>query len=281
MNDLQKKELEILKVFIDICEKLDLTYYLVCGSALGAVKYQGFIPWDDDVDVALPREDYEVFLEKAPAMVPEYLFLQNYRTDPAFPKIFSKLRDSRTTYIETDYQGLDMNHGVFIDVFALDGYPCNSSDVSLFEKRKKNYLRLTSCSLLPSGSVKSRVLRRVLRLFGFHRQTARHLAAYEAMIRACGQSDVYCNYGNFRGAMEKTPKEIYGEGIDAIFEGLHVRVPSQYDTYLREKYGDYTLDPPMEEQVGHHYYAVMDLSLPYKSYMRDPKTRYNLHMQFI
>ena len=62
MNQLQQKELEILKVFIDVCKQLDLKYYLVCGSALGAVKYQGFIPWDDDVDVGLFREDYEIFI---------------------------------------------------------------------------------------------------------------------------------------------------------------------------------------------------------------------------
>ena len=266
MNDLQKKELEILTVFIDICEKLDLTYYLVCGSALGAIKYQGFIPWDDDVDVAMPRDDYEKFLTESPHLLPEHLFLQNYRTDPAFPKVFSKIRDSRTTYIETDYRKLNMHHGVFIDVFALDGYPTELDDMVIFEKKMKNYLRLTSCSLLSSGSIKSRVLRALLRLLGFHKRTAKYLAAYENMICAYKYSDVYCNYGNFRGVVEKTPKKLYGEGVEAFFEGVRVRVPSEYDTYLRKKYGDYTLDPPIEEQVGHHYYAIMDLSTPYKKY---------------
>lgn len=267
MNDLQKREFEILKVFVDICEKLDLTYYLVCGSALGAVKYQGFIPWDDDVDVALPREDYETFLCKAPASLPAHLFLQNYRTDPAFPKVFSKLRDSGTTYIETDYQNLDIHHGVFIDVFALDGYP--AEEIASFERKKRKYLRLTSCSLKPSGSVKSKVLRLGLRLLGYHKRTAKYLSEYEAMIRSHSNAEVYCNYGNFRGVMEKTPKEIYGQGTKASFEGLSVRVPSQYDTYLRVKYGDYTKDPPKSQQVGHHYYAAMDLSVPYYEYMRE------------
>ena len=74
MNELQKKELEILKIFIEICEKLDIRYYLVCGSALGAVKYNGFIPWDDDIDVGLFREDYEIFCEKASSMLPAGIF---------------------------------------------------------------------------------------------------------------------------------------------------------------------------------------------------------------
>ena len=269
MNELQKKEFEILQEFVAVCDKLNLKYYLVCGSALGAVKYQGFIPWDDDVDVAMPREDYEKFLAQAGKLLPEYLFLQNYRTDPAFPKTFTKLRDSRTTYIETDYVDLPMHHGVFIDVFPLDGYPVGDEAIADFEKRKKKYLRLTSCSLRPMGSVKSKVLRMGLRLLGYHKKTARYLAEYEAMIRDCGVGDVLCNYGNFRGVMEKTPREIYGEGVSAQFEGMTVRVPAEFDTYLRTKYGDYTLDPPVDQQVGHHYYAAMDLTVPYQEYIKN------------
>ncbi len=275
MTDLQKKEWDILTCFVRVCEELGLTYYLVCGSALGAIKYQGFIPWDDDVDVALPREDYEIFLAEAPKRLPAHLFVQNYRTDPAFPKVFTKIRDSRTTYIETDYEGLDMHHGVFIDVFALDGYPTDPADIAAFEKKKKRYLRLTSCSLRANGSRKSNILRGVLRLFGCHRRTASYLAEYEAMLRAYGHAEVYCNYGNFRGVPEKTPKEVYGTGAEAVFEGLRVRVPTQYDVYLRDKYGDYTKDPPAEEQTGHHYYAAMELSVAYDEYIKQQKTRLN------
>lgn len=269
MNQLQQKEFEILREFVAVCDKLGLTYYLVCGSALGAVKYGGFIPWDDDVDVAMPRADYEKFLAQAPGLLPAHLFIQNYRTDPAFPKTFTKLRDSRTTYIETDYADLPMHHGVFIDVFPLDGYPVGDAAVAEFEKRKKKYLRLTSCSLRPMGSVKSRVLRMGLRLLGYHKKTAKYLAEYEAMIRDCGVGDVLCNYGNFRGVMEKTPKEIYGAGTEAQFEGLTVRVPADFDTYLTQKYGDWRADLPENEKKGHHYYTAMDLTVPYQEYIKN------------
>ena len=73
MTEIQKKSFELLCQFVEICEKLDLEYFLVCGSALGAVKYGGFIPWDDDVDVAMHREDYERFLEQAPKLLPEHM----------------------------------------------------------------------------------------------------------------------------------------------------------------------------------------------------------------
>ena len=79
MTELQKTELKILKTVIDICDRLGIGYFLVCGSALGAAKYQGFIPWDDDVDLGMYREDYEKFCEIAPALLPSYYFLQNYR----------------------------------------------------------------------------------------------------------------------------------------------------------------------------------------------------------
>lgn len=88
MTELQEIEFGLLQQFLSICEQLNLTYYLVCGSALGAVKYGGFIPWDDDIDVALPRKDYEIFCRKAPQILPEWCFLQNlsFRTPILSPR---------------------------------------------------------------------------------------------------------------------------------------------------------------------------------------------------
>lgn len=85
MTPLQEKELALLKEFIAICDRLQLRYYLVCGSALGAVKYQGFIPWDDDVDVALPRKEYEIFLAEAPSMLPPQFFCRIIAATRRFP----------------------------------------------------------------------------------------------------------------------------------------------------------------------------------------------------
>ncbi len=93
------------------------------------------------------------------------------------------------------------------------------------------------------------------------------------MIRAYGDAEVYCNYGNFRGVMEKTPKEIYGDGAQATFEGLPVRVPARYDDYLTQKYGDWRAELPKEQQVGHHYYAVCDLDTPYTEYITRPNAK--------
>lgn len=273
MNDLQKKEFELLKYFIEVCRKLNLTYYLVCGSALGAVKYSGFIPWDDDVDVALPRRDYEIFCEKAQEMLPEWIFVQNYKTDPRFPKMFTKLRNSNTTYIEKDYRKLNINHGVFIDVFSLDGYPQDEYIVKKFERKKLKYLRQTSCVLDSQRSTKAQILCKVNRLLGYHRRTVKILSKYEAIILKYTTDDgkVYCNYGNFRGRMQILPKEIYGDGMEMTFEGIKVRVPQKYDEYLRGYYGNYEKDPPVEEQKGYHYYDIIDLRRSYIEYIKSNK----------
>lgn len=269
MNDLQKVELELLRQFVEICEKLELNYYLVCGSALGAVKYQGFIPWDDDVDVALPRGDYERFLREAPALLPEHVFLQNYRTDPGFPQIFSKLRHCGTTYIEKSVAKLPINHGICIDIFPLDGRPEGAAAQRLLELRKKLFLwQLMTAVDLPRGP-KSMAHYTVFRLMGCHRRIPEIAARYERMISAypAEGAKVWCNHGNWQGVLDYAPAEQFGEGARAVFEGLQVRIPVQYDAYLRQKYGDYRRDLPEDQKVGHHYYEICDTEKPYTDYI--------------
>jgi lipopolysaccharide cholinephosphotransferase len=116
-------ELAMLGEFIRICQKYSLRYYLIGGSALGAVRHSGFIPWDDDIDIGMPRVDYEKFLSVAQAELDADLFLQTHKTDPAYPFSFAKIRNSKTTFIQSDSSHLQMNHGVYIDIFPLDGYP--------------------------------------------------------------------------------------------------------------------------------------------------------------
>jgi len=268
MTPLQQKELQLLAHFVRICEALKLRYYLVCGTALGAVKYRGFIPWDDDVDVAMPREDYETFLREAPALLPEGIFLQNYRTDPAFPQIFSKLRDSGTTYLEKSSAHLPIHHGMYIDIFPLDGYPAQKHRQLWLEVRKKLYLQLLGTAFAEPEPLKSRIIFRIKRFFGLQRYSAVFARGYENMIRSfpAAGSSLWCNHGNWQGRLEYAPRAQYGRGTGAVFEGLPVRIPEQYDAYLRQKYGDYHQDPPKEEQVGHHYHTVCDPDRPYTFY---------------
>ena len=268
MNLLQEKEFELLADFVEVCAKLDLSYYLVCGSALGAVKYQGFIPWDDDIDVALPRADYERFQRSAQDYLRKGHFLQNFRTDPAYPNVFSKLRDSNTTYIEKSVRSIDMNHGVYIDVFPLDGYPKGFSDQLLFEVRKWLYRRELISTFTHEGVLKNCVYG-AIRLFGAGKRTREILESYEELISSCDleSSELWCNHGSWQGRLEYASREQYSDGIAAKFEGLNVRIPRRYDEYLTQKYGNWREDPPKSEQVGHHWYEVCDVEHSYKEYL--------------
>ncbi len=274
VNELQQAEFNILKEFVQICAKLELTYYMVCGSALGAVKYQGFIPWDDDIDVALPRKDYERFLEAAPSLLPEWCFVQNYRTDKHFHLYGTKLRDSRTTYIEAPCRKMDIHQGVFIDVFPLDEQYADPGMKKVYQKLRKktddiriirlDYRRFTSREVFNPRN-RYYIL---YKLFGLYSDTAKYIGEFDRFASQGNQNGngIWCNHANSSSPTEFAPKEQYGKGIDAVFEGLTVRVPEKFDEYLTQKYDDWRADLPKEQQVGHHYYEICDLYKPYTYY---------------
>lgn len=269
MNEIQKKAFELLELFVGICEKWNIDYYLVCGSALGAVKYQGFIPWDDDIDVAMLRKDYVRFLEIAPKELPDWCFLQNYTTDYAYPRIGTKLRNSNTTFMEIGVEHLPIHHGIYIDIFPLDGHPEYVLEKISFEIKKKLYLWQCFCGLSGHESMRVSVRNKVFRMLGYHKRTQRTLKKLESLYTSYvpEKSDLWCNYGNSTDRKEYAPRWHYGAGTWAAFEGLRVRIPEQYDAYLTQKYGNWREDPPKEKQISNHHYKFCDVSIPYTEYV--------------
>ena len=270
MNRLQQIEFEMLKEFVRICEELNLRYYLVCGSALGAAKYGGFIPWDDDIDVGMPRKDYNIFCEKAQALLPPHLFLQNSSTDKSYPLFFSKIRHNGTTYIEKSYSKTNMNHGIYIDVFPLDGYPADAKLQQKLEKEKLRYNLTRLCCLNIKRTWKTALLVAFQKLLCVHKHPERFVKRLESVISGYSTegSDVWCNHGNWQGKLEYAPKEQYGKGAMVSFEGLTVRIPEKYDEYLTQKYGDWRADLPEDQKVGHHHYEICDVDNPYTIYVK-------------
>lgn len=269
MNDLQAKQIDLLKKFIDICKKNNLTWFCVCGTALGAEKYGGFIPWDDDIDVALPREDYEVFLKIAQAELPDYIFIQNYRTDKSFPHVFTKMRNSNTTLIEEGMAHLDMNHGIYIDIFPLDGYPKTAKGRERLRKKKK-FLNWQIYSALKNNcNLRMKLRNSFFRFLGYHKRTSHSLKKLDGVISQykIDESDIWCNHGNWQGELEYAHKAQYGKGKVVFFEGVEVIVPEQIDAYLTQKYGDWRSDPPLEKQKSHHYIKILDTTKSYKEYL--------------
>ena len=117
---IQSREMELFRAFISVCEKLELPYFLNAGTMLGAVRHNGFIPWDDDIDVAMLRSDYEIFLSRAQELLPENMFLQTIDTDPEYLHNFAKIRHNETTFIESSVKSRHIHHGLYLDIFPLD-----------------------------------------------------------------------------------------------------------------------------------------------------------------
>lgn len=267
MNDVQKVVFNLFKNFVTVCEKLNLKYYLVNGSALGAVKYCGFIPWDDDLDVAMPRKDYEIFLEKAQDYFPENIFLQNYRTDKKFPQIYSKLRNSETAFIESGVSRLEMNHGIYMDIFPLDS-ASESFISSKYNSLKIKFLFwLAFCALQDNRSVKIKIRNLILRFFGFHKITDKSLKTLDSLISNDSLDTFYlCNYAD-RQHKGNIPREWYGNGTEVVFEGITARIPEKFDEYFTYKYGDWRKDLPLSEQKSHHISIICDSEKSYRNYL--------------
>lgn len=269
MTELQNIEFEMLKEVLRITDLLGIKCFLICGTALGAVKYKGFIPWDDDIDVGMFREDYERFCKEAPQYLREPYFLQTYKSDPAYPLIFAKLRNSQTTYIESSIHSLNINHGVYIDIFPLDLYPAKKSSQRLFEIKKWYYTHLLATVYDTKRTLPGEVIRRFNLLLGVDKRIPGIIKKYEKALSAFNGTDskTVCNHGNWQGKLEYADKSQYGSGASAAFEGLTATVPEKYDEYLTQKYGDWRGEPPEQEKQGHHYYTIMDLHRPYTDYI--------------
>ena len=264
---IKKIEADMLKAFVAICEENQLQYYLVGGTLLGAVRHQGFIPWDDDIDVGMPRADYDKFLQIAPKFLPSYYFLQTFESDPGYPLAFAKLRDSRTTFIETSMKDLRINHGVFLDVFPLDYYP----EKKMQEKKFKLIHKLCSQRIWASfdkGSQKT-ILQKIIRVISFclYPTSSAALKRRERLFCEVKKSAFLKNHSGAWGQREIMPIKWFGAGEPVVFEGLTVNAPECYAEYLTRMYGNYMQFPPPEKRVAHHYVKVVDLEKPYTFYV--------------
>ena len=263
--ELQRTEKEIFEAFIEVCEKLNIKYYLLAGTLLGAVRHQGFIPWDDDIDVGIMREDYELFLKEAGKLLPEHLFLQTYKTDEEYPRVFAKIRNSNSTFIETAVKDNKMNHGLYIDVFPLDRCDPQKRYSFGFRTKEKIY-SMRSSSLMKNYKLDLR--RRLIRVLCMLvcPSANKALRKMEALYTSMPDGGCVVNFSGIYGEREVMPLDWYGEGAMLSFEGLTVTAPKEYEKWLTQVYGDYMSLPPVEKRVTHHFTEKIDVNTPYEVY---------------
>lgn len=262
LRDLQLCELEIVRAVVKICEKHDLQLYLIGGTFLGAVRHQGFIPWDDDVDLGFSRSDYETFLRVAPQELPEGYQLRYFMTDPTMPWYPAQVVDPSFEIRDTAAQ-VEKTRSAWIDLFPLDGMPKGKVKF-FFHKYRLLYLRMmlkfSQFSEVVAVNLKHRPLHeRILIAVGKHLHLESRLDTHKRMllIDRCLKKYPYETAKqviNFMGAYkfrELFPKSIYDETAEYPFEGMSLPAPKDYDRVLTQMYGDYMTPPPVEEQNKH------------------------------
>lgn len=269
LKKLKETELQMLIEFIRICKAHDLRYFLLGGTALGAVRHKGFIPWDDDIDVALPRDDYMQFLNYAEKELPSNLFLQHAGTDPRYAANYAKIRNSDTTFIETPVKDMKIHHGVYIDIFPLDGTSDHLSirNIQFSLLRWLNIL-ISDVYYLPdqADSWKRKLCHVICRILPMDYKMLRDWREKIMCRYPYAQAETVANFCGAWGKKEIMPKAIFGSGSIGSFEGLEVMLAENWDQYLSKLYGDYMTPPPEEKRVGHHYYTVLDLEKSYTDY---------------
>ena len=256
LRAIQLRELDILRDFHRVCQALGLTYYLTAGTLLGAVRHQGFIPWDDDIDVAMPRADYERFIREGQALLDAGLFVQSWRTEPNFPYEFAKIRQRGTRTDEPILRAIAMDQGIFIDIFPLDPCPDRDGPAGLFFK----LVELLNCCVLarvsrefvcgytkPGAKLLWRLLRHLPNRWLFAlRDGVRKAAGWRASGRRL------CTVSGHHGY----PRETYdaawfGTRTTLPFEGDRFPAPGGWHELLQHMYGDYLTPPPESDRQGH------------------------------
>lgn len=261
----QHKCLEIMDVFDALCRKQDLRYYLACGTMLGAVRHKGFIPWDDDVDVYMPRPDYEVLAKNYKQWLPGHLNLVNCDTDITFPHYFAKLEDINTSMIERIYLG--HYGGIWIDIFPIDGAAPNKVAQWIHNMRFKVLRKLLYYRYRDpwkhGKTLGGYIILLVHNLFTkeyLHRRLQNLIKQYDF-----NKSEVLMPHND---GMKTFTKTVLGERTEYDFEGRKYWGVKDYDAYLTKIYGDYMTPPPIEEQVVHHNLVFCDLNMPYSEYVQ-------------
>lgn len=271
MNELQEKLVSMLDWFHNFCCDKEVGYFVLGGTAIGAVRHRGFIPWDDDIDVGLFREDYDRLISMSEEINKSGRYrIEHYhnRLDHIYP--YAKLYDLNTTLVEnTKYK---QKKGIYIDIFPLDNIEGNSFKESERRFKKINMKVMFLCTRVCA-------LRKGRNLFKnasilISRLIPDVILPLNKLIKRLDKNfvtwaDDDCTYvANFAGnwhEKEIMKKEWYGTPKLYDFENIKVYGPENIDAYLKRQYGNYMKLPPKEKQITHHDYIYINLNEGYES----------------
>ena len=246
-EEVKTMNLDILSEVADFCEKNGLRYYLYYGTLIGAIRHNGYIPWDDDVRIIMPRPDYERFLKIFNEWGSKYVVLED-RITPGYHTPFAKVHNPKTV-IKSEFSN-EMSFGVFIDIFPFDGV---KDDSQINKARVLKKLLSAKCFKWWKG----RTLASNMGIYFF--KALLFAVPVRLLLKKIRENAMLCAYDDSEYVdyvIEGTPTRVFRKYIEGgatyhVFEGRKYRIPCGYDACLKSNYGDYMKLPPKEEQVGH------------------------------
>lgn len=276
----------ILKYFISFCEQHNLIYCCATGTMLGAVRHHGIIPWDDDIDVFMPRKDYEQLLTIASNMEGDGFKVISAKNSPSFAT-FAKIYCRDTTLWEIE--SIPFVYGVYIDIFPLDETSISKAEFinkyryfrNLFRKYQLSQMRCSLKRIIAHIKEKDKKMA-IKELFSIMFPTwladyyRKKIIRFEA-DRSLERGDHLVSYYGDYWDREYFDKQWFESYIDMPFSDFTVKVPSGYHEYLTNVYGDYMQFPPVDKRVSHHYhyYLNMDKSMTLNEVRKELKTSNN------
>ena len=255
LQEIQQRELQIFKVFVEICEKYGIRYYLAGGTLLGAARHKGFIPWDDDIDVNMPREDYDKLLTHADEIGAsgDYKLAAYELGNLNYP--FAKIYDLHTS-IRKLYDEDETEKNLWIDIFPMDGLPDDDKEVRRLFKRTLAARKILRVKQARSGEGKTafrRTFKPLVKALVKPIDDAKLLAYIDRTCRTYKVDD--CPYmggiANGDGPQERVPRKLYLKSVPMPFEDMQVSAPGCWEYYLKSLYGDFMQLPPEEKRVTH------------------------------
>ena len=259
LKDLHKKEIELLQAVHDACEAMNVKYVIMHGTLLGAVRHHGFIPWDDDIDICMTRENYDTFLREGSQYLPSNLMIQHVIFEENCPNYYAKVRDVNTTFLHKEHINLDINQGIFIDVFPIDKIKNGKIRIATEFYKRKWFDLIVNCYnpdyVASIQRTRSKLIGEVLHWFirksVFRiRDWRKYILKEDARRRFLHKIGDDCTFISiYRNVTDKF--SLFEKRREYDFDGSVFYGPEDYDTILEELYGDYMRIPPKEKQITH------------------------------
>lgn len=247
--------------FSKICNKYNLNYFAYAGTLLGAIRHKGFIPWDDDMDVCMPRKDYEEFIRVAPHELSDPYFLQTVHSDKQYYRTIIRLVNKETTCLPVAFMHSDAINGIPLDIFPLDEFHLDTHehDIALIREsaiRCSSFMKRNDTDKMTQEQYEKWLTTMTDNPFGEWEKVQKVATMYNSVESGlCCMKVFVINGSNYNNPLKK---DWFGSHKTVMFENIEIRIPSYYDEILKATYGDYMKFPPIEKRGNWHSGVIVD-----------------------